>query len=336
MDALYPRDSGAGLAGATITTSLSLRLSGLHSSRYDWLFCSCPVFERNYLASSSLTVLLLSLFLFLFFLYTHPPLLHFRSFRQPPLGFSGPFEKCPESSPSSYSVLDPNHAFVPPATLAFRTDCGHTGCQARTTLLPFQHSTASRRLRHHCCGKPTARVIGTAYPYLPPTPNPVTFHILRHDRSAVSGCGLFICCCSSASHRSNQQHSICHNHKLRWRDRLPSWSVKHGDSCYTALLTTLTDDRRPSIYTGNFGDCKGSSAVNVTRFDAAYYRDNMTVLFHLEGNTAIANESLMRKLASWFLSQSIHLTRPVYIGVYAYGQGRFDLTFNPCNANIAR
>ncbi|THY11958.1 TRP-domain-containing protein [Aureobasidium pullulans] len=79
----------------------------------------------------------------------------------------------------------------------------------------------------------------------------------------------------------------------------------------------LPDDRRPSLYTGRFGDCKGSSAVNVTRFDAAYYKDNMTVLFHLAGNTAIANESLM-----------------MYIGVYAYGEGRFDLTFDPCSANI--
>ncbi|CAD0089250.1 unnamed protein product [Aureobasidium mustum] len=70
----------------------------------------------------------------------------------------------------------------------------------------------------------------------------------------------------------------------------------------------LADDRRPSLYTGRFGDCKGSSAVNVTRFDAAYYKDNMTVLFHLAGNTAIANESLM---------------------------SRFDLTFDPCSANIA-
>ena len=81
----------------------------------------------------------------------------------------------------------------------------------------------------------------------------------------------------------------------------------------------LKDDRRPSLYTGNFGDCLGSSAVNVTRFDAAYYKDNMTVLFHLEGNTAIANESLV-----------------MYIGVYAYGESRFDLTFNPCKANIVR
>jgi len=81
----------------------------------------------------------------------------------------------------------------------------------------------------------------------------------------------------------------------------------------------LQNDRQPSLYTGNFGDCLGNSLINVTRFDAAYYQDNMTVLFHLAGNTGLANESLM-----------------MYIGVYAYGESRFDLTFNPCQANIAR
>ena len=55
----------------------------------------------------------------------------------------------------------------------------------------------------------------------------------------------------------------------------------------------LADDRKPALYTQNFGDCLGGSTINVTRFDAAYYADNMTVLFHLEGNTAVANESLM-------------------------------------------
>ncbi|EXJ80311.1 hypothetical protein A1O1_08453 [Capronia coronata CBS 617.96] len=79
----------------------------------------------------------------------------------------------------------------------------------------------------------------------------------------------------------------------------------------------LDDARRPSLYTQNFGDCQGDSLINVTRFDAAYYKDNMTVLFHLEGNSALTNESLM-----------------LYIGVFAYGESRFDLTFNPCNANI--
>ncbi|KAF1991674.1 TRP-domain-containing protein [Aulographum hederae CBS 113979] len=79
----------------------------------------------------------------------------------------------------------------------------------------------------------------------------------------------------------------------------------------------LNDNRRPSLYTGNFGDCLGNSLVNVTRFDAAYYKDNMTILFHLAGDTGLRNESLM-----------------MYIGVFAYGEDRFDLTFNPCSANI--
>ncbi|KAI9817580.1 MAG: hypothetical protein M1827_001192 [Pycnora praestabilis] len=45
----------------------------------------------------------------------------------------------------------------------------------------------------------------------------------------------------------------------------------------------------------------------------------MTVLFHMQGNTGVRNESLM-----------------MYIGVYAYGESRFELTFNPCDANIQR
>lgn len=84
-------------------------------------------------------------------------------------------------------------------------------------------------------------------------------------------------------------------------------------------LVWLEDDRKPALYTQDFGDCQGDSLINVTRFDAAYYKDNMTVMFHLAGNTAVKNESLM-----------------LYIGVFAYGESRFDLTFNPCNANIYR
>jgi hypothetical protein len=81
----------------------------------------------------------------------------------------------------------------------------------------------------------------------------------------------------------------------------------------------VRDDRRPALYTADYGDCLGESLINVTRFDAAYYRDNMTVLFHLEGETALANETIMMS-----------------IGVYAYGKSRFELTFNPCSGNIQR
>ena len=79
----------------------------------------------------------------------------------------------------------------------------------------------------------------------------------------------------------------------------------------------LMDDRRPALYTSDFGDCAGGSLIDLTRFDAAYYKDNMTVTFHLQGSSMLTNESLM-----------------LYIGVYAYGENRFNLTFDPCNANI--
>ena len=56
----------------------------------------------------------------------------------------------------------------------------------------------------------------------------------------------------------------------------------------------VKDSRQPSLYTGSFGDCLGTGgALNVTRFDAAYYQDNMTVLFHLGAETALTNESIM-------------------------------------------
>jgi len=80
----------------------------------------------------------------------------------------------------------------------------------------------------------------------------------------------------------------------------------------------LLDSRTPALFTGDFGDCMGGqSLINVTTFDAAYYKDNMTVLFHLAGNTNLQNESIM-----------------IHIGVQAYGEDRFDFTFNPCNANF--
>lgn len=102
---------------------------------------------------------------------------------------------------------------------------------------------------------------------------------------------------------------IAQNDDIRWIQ----YVNPQGEKFY------LQDNRRPALYTGDFGDCLGNSQVNVTRFDAAYYHDNMTVLFHLAGNSALGNQSLM-----------------MYIGVFAYGETRFDLTFNPCNANIYR
>ncbi|PGH13349.1 hypothetical protein AJ80_06341 [Polytolypa hystricis UAMH7299] len=79
----------------------------------------------------------------------------------------------------------------------------------------------------------------------------------------------------------------------------------------------LADNRKPTLYTRDFGDCLGSSQVHLTRFNAALYRDNLTVVFHFKGSTTVTHENLM-----------------MYIGVFAYGESRFELTFDPCLANM--
>ena len=57
----------------------------------------------------------------------------------------------------------------------------------------------------------------------------------------------------------------------------------------------LEENRQPALYTGDFGDCLGGSLMDLTRFDAAYYQDNMTVTFHMSGSTQLNNESLVCK-----------------------------------------
>ena len=85
-------------------------------------------------------------------------------------------------------------------------------------------------------------------------------------------------------------------------------------------VRTLLVDRYPALYTGNFGDCMGGqSLINLTSFDAAYYADNMTVLFNMAGTSNLRNESVM-----------------LAISVEAYGERRFRLIFDPCSANFNR
>ncbi|EZF31596.1 hypothetical protein H101_04796 [Trichophyton interdigitale H6] len=79
----------------------------------------------------------------------------------------------------------------------------------------------------------------------------------------------------------------------------------------------IAGKRVPPLYTGDFGDCMGNSMVKLTQFHAAYYHDDLMVGFHLDGTTSLKNESIM-----------------VYIGFFAYGKRRFDLIFDPCEANI--
>ena len=56
----------------------------------------------------------------------------------------------------------------------------------------------------------------------------------------------------------------------------------------------LAVNRYPALYTGDFGDCLGGQSLfNITKFDAAYYTDNLTIVFHLDGTSNIRNDSLM-------------------------------------------
>lgn len=60
------------------------------------------------------------------------------------------------------------------------------------------------------------------------------------------------------------------------------------------VTRNLTVDRYPSLYTGDFSDClNGESLFNITKFDAGYYADNMTIVFHLDGTTNVRQENLM-------------------------------------------
>ncbi|KAF4984433.1 hypothetical protein FZEAL_396 [Fusarium zealandicum] len=77
--------------------------------------------------------------------------------------------------------------------------------------------------------------------------------------------------------------------------------------------------RLPALYTGDFGDClNGGSFFNVTAFDAAYYADNLTVLFHLYGSSNIRREDLM-----------------MHISIDVYGENRYNKTYDPCKGNVS-
>ena len=58
----------------------------------------------------------------------------------------------------------------------------------------------------------------------------------------------------------------------------------------------LPVDRTPALFTRDFGDCLGDESLfNITKFDAAYYADNLTIVFHLDGTTNLKSENLMSK-----------------------------------------
>jgi hypothetical protein len=64
----------------------------------------------------------------------------------------------------------------------------------------------------------------------------------------------------------------------------------------TQVTRILSNARAPALYSGDFGDCLGGTSLfNITSFDAAYYKDNSTVLFHMGGSTSLRNQSIMSR-----------------------------------------
>ena len=81
---------------------------------------------------------------------------------------------------------------------------------------------------------------------------------------------------------------------------LLSSAVADQDVTYTTnqgVTILLDDNRRPALYTESFGDCLGrsESLIQISRFDASLYMDNMTVSFHIKGTTNLLKESVMSK-----------------------------------------
>ncbi|CAP60761.1 uncharacterized protein PODANS_1_20360 [Podospora anserina S mat+] len=61
----------------------------------------------------------------------------------------------------------------------------------------------------------------------------------------------------------------------------------------------LAANRYPALYTGDYGDCMGGNSLfSISKFDAAYYADNMTIVLHMDGTSSLRNESLMMRISS--------------------------------------
>lgn len=76
-------------------------------------------------------------------------------------------------------------------------------------------------------------------------------------------------------------------HSALAADEYVQWQDSTGNSVW------LRDDRKPALYTDNFGSCLESGLIDVTRFDAALYHDNMTLMFDIQGTTNLTRDSVM-------------------------------------------
>lgn len=89
---------------------------------------------------------------------------------------------------------------------------------------------------------------------------------------------------------------------------------------FNDTIQSLDIAPQPQLYSGAFADClRGGSLFNFSTFDVAYYTDTgePTLFLHLDGASNIRKESL-----------ALHLS------IDAYGETRFNMTYDPCKAHM--
>ncbi|OAA60049.1 TRP-like ion channel [Cordyceps fumosorosea ARSEF 2679] len=89
---------------------------------------------------------------------------------------------------------------------------------------------------------------------------------------------------------------------------------------FNGAIQKLDIAPQPSLYSGGFADClRGGSLFNFSTFDVAYYtnKSHHTIFFHLDGASNIRKESLV-----------------LHLSIQAYGQARFDMSYDPCKAHM--
>ncbi|KAI5290564.1 hypothetical protein KEM54_001174 [Ascosphaera aggregata] len=97
----------------------------------------------------------------------------------------------------------------------------------------------------------------------------------------------------------------------------------------------LPDNRKPALYTEEFGSCMENPLLTLDYFEASFFKDNMSLTFQFQGATTLDHDDLMSKFdVPSRQHRAKRLTYTVSLTVVAYGERRVAMVFSPCNANL--
>lgn len=106
---------------------------------------------------------------------------------------------------------------------------------------------------------------------------------------------IFVHICRSNTYTNINMHSILALIAiLSWvqslvysADRWVTTTDHSGSTIY------LPDNRKPALYTENFGSCMENPLLTLDNFDASFFRDNMSLTFRFHGATTLDHDDLM-------------------------------------------